>query len=124
MTYRPNCGPTAMARILDCHVTEFEIRYKSDYELGHQWKGRSHLYRLIATASDLGYKFKPEAAGGTLRTWIKLNAIEGRKYIMQIGGHFVSLVDGVIEDQSGVRDPRQLARRRVLDVWFLAEVKS
>ncbi len=117
--YRPNCGPTAIAAIIDWGVDDVMEAYREQWRPGARWQGSSRLDKLIKTATRLGFTFREEQAGGTLERWIDRNAIPGRKYLIRTGGHFMALVDGKVIDQLGDDRLSELRRKRVTHAYFL-----
>ena len=121
-TYRPNCGPTAIASLTGLDVAEVMATYRDHWKLGPRWNGRSSLSKLITTAKRLGTILKPErGVKGSLGTWVKNEAIPGRRYLIRVGGHFVALVDGKVIDQQGGDRLDSLANKRVTHVYFVRE---
>jgi len=120
MTYRPNCGPTAIAALTGLDVDHVMKAYREQWKLGPRWNGSSHLSRLITTAKRLGLLLKPErGAKGSLGTWVVREAIPGRRYLIRVGGHFVALIDGKVIDQMGIDRLDSLAKKRVTKVYFV-----
>ena len=119
-TYRPNCGPTALAALTGLDLDRVTEAYREHWKLGPRWNGTSHLSRRITPAKRLGTILKPErGAKGSLGTWVNREAIPGRRYLIRVGGHFVALIDGKVIDQIGVDRLASLAKKRVTNVYFV-----
>lgn len=116
---KPNCGPSALAAILQIPVAEVEQTYAALHNKSGRWQGRSTIPGMLRTAKKLGCNLRPEGAGGSLGRWVD-EALPGRSYFVRVGGHFVAVIDGKVIDQMGNDRMGKLARRRVTHAYFVA----
>lgn len=117
---RPNCGPHALASIMEIAVSRVENAYAKRHHKGSNWKGRTNINNLVKLASaHFGTQLKEESAGGSLARFVKKTIIPNRRYLVRVGSHFVSIIDGKVIDQMGCDRLESLARKRVTHAFWI-----
>lgn len=98
----PNCGPVALAASTGHDLDRIMDWMRAKYKKGHQWKGRTRMPQLLAFLKAHHIGWTPMAsATGSLRTFVDQHTVQGRGvgYIIEVGGHFVTAIDGAVIDQ-------------------------
>ncbi len=88
---QPNCGPTAAAHILGQSVESVMAEYKSTFNHGSSWKGRTNWTRLCKYLSQAGVKSKAAPTGGSLNTWVENQTTKEGVYLVRVGDHFLAV---------------------------------
>ena len=115
----PCCGVVA---VFDClgGVSYREVWAHMGRNKGNAWKGRTDLDEVMGALRHFGARFT-EMAGrdcrGSLATWIDQHTRPGRIYLVRVGGHFLTVKDGKVWDQTHAAIPvehaKGLKRKRV-----------
>lgn len=120
----PNCGVVAVATALSLPYDTVYTYFRTVVGKPHQWRGKLRWRELTAA---VGY-FKGTWEERTvpymnLAKWVDQHTVKGRTYIVRLGGHFVTVKDGIIVDQSmDTHIDVHWARRKM--VCLVAEVAS
>ena len=111
---KPNCGPFALAKVLDLDVETVEQAYAKANGKGPRWRGRSNAPGLHRAGKALGAAINPvpQERKVTLATFIEWHTTPAKRYLIRIGDHWLAIVRGVVYDQHGQGDCRFDALRR------------
>lgn len=98
VTGLPNCGVVAVATALDLPYQNVWDYFASTRP--HQWRGRLYWVDLRKAIKHFGGKVKPHTTKMTLAKWVDMHTVSGRTYIVRLGGHFVTVKDSFVVDQT------------------------
>lgn len=96
----PNCGPAAVAFAVNASVSEIMDLFRTAFNKGSRWQGRSTVSQLVKVCRMYDRPAKvSRTKGRTLASWVEWETKRGVSYIVRTGNHFQHVKDGIVSDQ-------------------------
>ena len=130
----PLCGVFAAAFVLGKPVAEVMTMFRRKFLKGSRWQGRMSrrelhtLLRLLGVKwTEVGYMAQKRRC--SLAKWVDWNTAKGGTYLVETGGHFQVVRDGIVYDQvQGVNgtpiDSFSMRRHRVKCALLIKNPKA
>lgn len=122
----PNCGVVALAIVTGQSYATIWEWAKARRNRTARWKGRmftADLEPAMRRFKTRFYRADPRPKRVTLGAFAELHTIKGRTYLIRVPGHFLTLKDGIVIDNSR-KSPRPVidySARKVTHAWRILE---
>lgn len=103
---KPNCGPTAVANLMNFPVDCIMDTFRKEFGLSNRWQGTSNVKQCVQVlkwqlcnpqpmGNENGYLTRKMSLKNFVENYCKAKG----KYFIRVGGHFVAVIDQVVYDQ-------------------------